>query len=51
MRTRLLVLMLVPALLMPAPAAAWGWEAHFLIMERALALLPPELRPDRKSVV
>ena len=30
---------------MPAPAAAWGWEAHFLIMERALALLPPELRP------
>ena len=45
MRTRLLVLMLVPALLMPAPAAAWGWEAHFLIMERALALLPPELRP------
>ena len=45
MRTRLLVLMLVPVLLVPAPAAAWGWEAHFLIMERALALLPPELRP------
>ena len=44
MRTRLLVLLLA-VLLVPAPADAWGWEAHFLIMERAIALLPPELRP------
>ena len=44
MRTRLLALLLA-VLLVPAPAGAWGWDAHFLIMERALALLPPELRP------
>jgi hypothetical protein len=27
------------------PAHAWGFEAHKFIMERAIALLPPELRP------
>jgi zinc dependent phospholipase C len=26
-------------------AQAWGFEAHKFIMERAIALLPPELRP------
>ena len=30
---------------LPAPAAAWGFEAHRFIMERAIALLPAELRP------
>jgi hypothetical protein len=29
----------------PAPAHAWGFEAHKFIMDRAIALLPPELRP------
>ena len=29
----------------PAPAHAWGFEAHHFIMDRAIALLPPELRP------
>ena len=31
--------------LSPAPAAAWGFEAHKFIMDRAIALLPAELRP------
>jgi hypothetical protein len=42
---RLLVLVLVAALALPGRADAWGFEAHFLIMERAIALLPAELRP------
>jgi hypothetical protein len=29
----------------PAPAAAWGFDAHRFIMDRAIALLPEELRP------
>jgi hypothetical protein len=29
----------------PAPASAWGFEAHRFIMDRAIALLPAELRP------
>jgi hypothetical protein len=29
----------------PSSAAAWGFEAHKFIMERAIALLPPDLRP------
>jgi hypothetical protein len=29
----------------PAPAHAWGFEAHKFIMDRAIALLPPELKP------
>lgn len=29
----------------PAPAFAWGFDAHRFIMERALPLLPPEIRP------
>jgi hypothetical protein len=33
------------ALLVPAPAAAWGFAAHRLIMRRAIELLPPELKP------
>ncbi len=35
----------VMALLTPAPAHAWGFVAHRLIMARALYLLPPELKP------
>ena len=44
MRTPLL-LVLIASLLVPAPAHAWGFEAHKMIMDRAIALLPAELRP------
>src|SRR5262245_987102 len=36
---------LVVALLAPARASAWGFEAHMFIMRRAIELLPPELEP------
>jgi hypothetical protein len=29
----------------PQPAAAWGFEAHKYILERAIGLLPAEIRP------
>ncbi len=29
----------------PRPAAAWGFEGHKYILDRAIALLPPEIRP------
>jgi hypothetical protein len=29
----------------PAPAFAWGWAAHKGIMQRAIDLLPPEIKP------
>ena len=32
-------------LIVPRPAHAWGFSAHKFIMDRAIALLPPELRP------
>ena len=32
-------------LIVPRPAHAWGFEGHKFIMDRAIALLPPELRP------
>jgi hypothetical protein len=32
-------------LAVPAPASAWGFEAHQFIVGRAIALLPPEIRP------
>jgi hypothetical protein len=44
-RARLLVVLLVAALAVPGRAEAWGFAGHFLIMERAIALLPAELRP------
>lgn len=43
MRTVLLASVLLAAL--PSPAAAWGYEAHNFIAERAIALLPPPLKP------
>ncbi len=33
------------ATLVPAPASAWGFAGHQLIMRRAIELLPPELKP------
>jgi hypothetical protein len=35
----------IVALLVPAHASAWGFEAHKFIMRRAIDLLPPELEP------
>jgi hypothetical protein len=40
-----IVAVLVLLLLAPAPAVAWGFEAHRFIMDRAIALLPDTLRP------
>src|SRR5919106_3504645 len=42
---RLVVLVTLLLGMAPAPAAAWGFEPHRFIMDRAIALLPPELRP------
>jgi hypothetical protein len=39
---------------MPTRTDAWGYEAHKFIMERAIGLLPPEIRPlfeQNKSTV
>src|SRR5687768_10386913 len=41
---RLLLLVLMAALLFPASSDAWGFDPHRFIMDRAIALLPPELR-------
>jgi hypothetical protein len=38
-------LVLAAALLAPAPASAWGFAAHRFIMDRAIGLLPAELKP------
>jgi hypothetical protein len=45
MRKLLLPLVALALLAQPSDAQAWGFEAHKFIMERAIALLPPELRP------
>jgi hypothetical protein len=36
---------LVVAAAMPTRTTAWGYDAHKFIMERAIGLLPPEIRP------
>ncbi len=44
----------VELLLAPAPARAWGFEAHKVIAEHFIALLPPELKPlfeSRKAFI
>jgi hypothetical protein len=43
--SRTLFVLLFAVMLLPRPAQAWGLEAHKFIMDRAIALLPPELRP------
>jgi hypothetical protein len=45
MRRVLAVLGLLAVAVTPAPTHAWGYEAHKIIMEQAIALLPAELRP------
>jgi hypothetical protein len=39
------VAVLLLSLVLPSEARAWGFEPHRFIMDRAIALLPPELRP------
>jgi hypothetical protein len=42
-------LSLILLLVIPAPAFAWGFDAHRFITEQAIALLPPELRAFYES--
>jgi len=42
---KVLPVFLLILLLLPRSAHAWGFEAHRFVMDRAIALLPPELRP------
>jgi hypothetical protein len=52
---RALLSLTLLVVLVPAPAQAWGYDAHRFIMDRAIVLLPAELRPmferDRAAVV
>jgi hypothetical protein len=45
MRTTATILLSICVLGLPRPAAAWGFEPHKFIMDRAIALLPAEIRP------
>jgi hypothetical protein len=45
MRRVLLVFGVLVVASMPTPTHAWGFEAHKFIMERAIGLLPAEIRP------
>lgn len=42
---RCAALLLAALLVVPSAASAWGFEAHKLIADRMIALLPAELRP------
>jgi hypothetical protein len=44
-KAALVAVCIIPLLLLPSRASAWGFTAHRLIMARALDLLPPELKP------
>jgi hypothetical protein len=45
MRQVIAVLGLMAVAAMPIPTHAWGYDAHKFIMERAIGLLPAEIRP------
>jgi len=45
MRTTLRLAAVILVVLAPAPALAWGFDGHRLIMSRAIDLLPAELKP------
>jgi len=45
MRRNLILTGVVLVLVVPVPAYAWGYDAHKFIVERAIRLLPPALRP------
>jgi hypothetical protein len=42
---RALSVVMLLLLVVPRPAHAWGFSGHKFVMDRAIALLPPELRP------
>lgn len=42
---RHLLFVLIAVVLLPAPAGAWGFEAHQFIMSRAIDMLPAPMRP------
>lgn len=44
-RVRVVALFALAMLSSGAPAYAWGFEAHKYILDRTIALLPPEIRP------
>ena len=44
MRNAVAALLLLLVMMLPAPAQAWGFAGHRLITERAIELLPPELK-------
>lgn len=46
---RLVPILVLVAALAPAPCGAWSLEAHRLIMDRAIDLLPGELQPLYRS--
>jgi hypothetical protein len=51
---RIVALLLIGLLAVPAPSYAWGFEAHKFIAEQMIALLPPEIRPlfeQRRAMV
>lgn len=45
MRRAAIATMTLAALLLPKPAAAWGFEAHKYILTQAIKLLPDDIRP------
>ncbi len=45
MRNALIPAVVLAVLVLPRPAAAWGFEAHKFIAARVVALLPAEIRP------
>jgi hypothetical protein len=45
MRRLIAALVALVVLAAPQPADAWGFEAHKYILDRAISLLPPEIRP------
>jgi hypothetical protein len=42
---RLAAILLAVIAALPSPAEGWGFEAHKLIADRMIALLPPEVKP------
>ena len=44
-KTRFVAAVIVALSLVPAPASAWGFAGHRIIMARAIELLPPQLKP------
>ncbi len=45
MRKPFVLIVLLAAILLPRPAAAWSFEAHKYITGRVISLLPPAIRP------